>query len=486
MTERGPSSPLELLLPEGVARGVLVLGSACPPRLRPATTDLHRDEAAEATDLVVIAPGAGELREPRWLESAVERGADVLSRDGLVYVLVPPRSRRRARALLRKRGLDPEWPFLHLPDSGENRHLVPLEPEAARHAFAGVVPLVPWKRVAVGALLRAGGARALALAADDVAFVARRPRAAPPFAWLTQFDKAPEGRRAVVITASWRPNGPHVVLEPFPHGPAGPCVAKLALDGEPTGEQARLAQLGETAGRAGARVPEPLAGGDVHGAPVMLESRLSGRLAAPLLARRKARLTPIASAVATWLASWHRLTTTPCQLDRDRLERELLGPAEAIAPALDGGAAYLDRLAKLCLAAEGTTVALVATHNDLTMWNVLVDGDGHLGIVDWESAEPAALPLKDFFYATVDAVAATNRYRDRPGAVRDCFEPHGAHAALGDLQASVAAAAGAGPEVVALAFHATWLGHAASEARSAAASDERPFLEIAQGLVRRV
>lgn len=460
-----------------------MLGAGCPARLWPRR--VSQEAPAGGVDLVVVAPTPEELRGRAWLGHALERSAAAVAPAGVVYLLVPPRARAHARRILRGHGLAVESAFLHLPNAGESRHVVPLEPTAARQAFAGVAPLVPWKRVAAGALLRVGGGTVMAAAASDVALVARRPRAAPLFAWLRDLDGAPEGRRAVVMTSSWRPSGPRVVLEAFPHGPGGPAVAKLSLDGEQAGEGARLAQVGDSARRAGARVPELLASGDVHGAPALLETRLGGRLAAPLLARRPSRLTPIVTGVVTWLESWQHVTATSARLDRGLLERELLGPAEELAPALEGGSRYLDRLRERCAEAEGTIATVTAAHNDLTMANVLVDGDGDLGVVDWEAAEGAALPLKDFFYAVVDAVAATGRYRDRPGAVKDCFEPGGRHAALGRRQVSVAAAVGAGPEVVSLAFHATWLGHAANEARSAAPSDPRPFLEIAQGLARR-
>jgi hypothetical protein len=120
----------------------------------------------------------------------------------------------------------------------------------------------------------------------------------------------------------------------------------------------------------------------------------------------------------------------------------------------------------------------------MTMWNVLLDRGGRLGIVDWEAAEEATLPLKDLFYAVTDAVAATRRYADRPGAVRECFAPDGRHAATAArLQAAGAAAAEASPELVELSFHACWLGHAANERREGDPLDPTPFRDIVQWLV---
>lgn len=118
-----------------------------------------------------------------------------------------------------------------------------------------------------------------------------------------------------------------------------------------------------------------------------------------------------------------------------------------------------------------------------SVWNVLSDPRGRLGVVDWEAAEEATLPLKDLFYACVDAVAATGRYADRPGAYDACFTPRGTSAGMvGRLQDSMTAALNVAPEIVELSRHACWLGHALNEARSAERSAPRPFLQIVRRL----
>lgn len=117
----------------------------------------------------------------------------------------------------------------------------------------------------------------------------------------------------------------------------------------------------------------------------------------------------------------------------------------------------------------------VAAHHDLTTANVLV-GDG-LGIVDWDAAEAAALPLTDFFYAAADARAAATGFRDRVGAFGATFGPDGKPAPdVAPLLSRLVAALELDPAVVELCFHACWLRHAANEV---AQSGPGPFMEIA-------
>ena len=227
-----------------------------------------------------------------------------------------------------------------------------------------------------------------------------------------------------------------------------------------------------------------VAGGELHGAPALVETRVDGLIAGTLLARRPRRLKPILEEVIRWLAEWQRLTVKPGRLDAALLERELLAPAETIAPELEAGRRFLDQVAARCAATEGSAAPLAAAHNDLTMWNVLI-GRGGVGVVDWEVATEATLPLKDFFYASADAVAATDRYRDRPGAARACFDPEGRHTDwIRRLQSVVADATGTDFVLAELSFQATWIGHAANEVRTTEANAPRPFLDIARRLAQ--
>jgi hypothetical protein len=378
--------------------------------------------------------------------------------------------------------------MLHLPDVRRSSDLVPLERRAARFAFDQVVPLRRWKRRVAAALFALGAGRALAVSDARVALVARRASARPLFDWLESPGIQQSMARGVIVSLSRRVDGGSVLLHPVPRGGETGVVVKLGLDPgrEVLAEGEALEKLGPAARLAGAEVPTPLPGRPFPGAQVLAQTRVAGELLAPALMRRPERLGRVLASVSAWLEQWHRLTMVRSEQVGERLNRELLTPLEALTPLLHACDEYVAAVRARCAALASNPAPLAAAHNDLTMWNLLLDRDGRLGVVDWESAEEAALPLKDFFYAMVDAVAATGGYEDRVSAARDCFGAGGRHATtVGRFQNAVARAVGASPELVEVSFHACWLGHAANELRSAGPSDEAPFREIVQWLVER-
>ena len=479
-SERPRRSILELLLPGGRAANALVLGDGCPERLRPAAPD----GGAESCALVVVAPSGAEV-DRGWLSDSIERCAEALAPDGVAYVLVPRRARFRARRLLHSRGLVLEPPLLHLPSAADTRQLVPLERDAAGDAFERVVRLSGWKRRVIGLLfaVRAGGLVAALL--PDVAIVARPRDARPLVAWLR--SHGPPGRDVLraALTSSWTPGAASVVVHPVGDDEAAPVVAKLSLNaaGSVSREAETLTSVGARAARAGAAVPEPVARFDLDGIPVLVESRVEGQPAAPELMRRPERLEDTIGVVADWLERWQWSTARRAPLSRDLLERDLLRPAAAVARDIEGGDEYLNLMQALADRVADTPAPLADSHNDLTMWNVLLGPGEELGVVDWESAAPATLPLTDFFYMAADAVAATRGYRDRAEAARACFVRGREHAALvSDRRDRIARSLGVSDELAEVCFHACWAGHAANEKRAAEAGADRPFLEIVRWL----
>ena len=471
-------SILELLLPGGRARQALVLGRGCPERLAPASP-----EGDGPYGLVVVAPARDDATRI-WLAEAVERCAANLDADGVAYVLVPRRKRLRARRLLRSRGLVLEPPLLHLPSAYDTRRLVPLERHAARDAFDRVVRLRGWKRVLIRLVFALGGGRLLAALLTDVAPVARPRDARPLLAWLRSHGPPGTGSLRAALTTSWTPGASSVVVHPLAGDDVTPVVAKVSLDPARVSRESEvLSSLGPAAARAGATVPDLLASFDLDGVPVLVESRVEGRPVAPELIRRPARLEPTLARVADWLDLWHRATAREAPVSRELLERELLAPAASVASDLDDGDGYLRALQAVCRDFEGRPAPLADSHNDLTMWNVLLGPVGELAVVDWESAEAGTLPLKDLFYMAADAVAATERYSDRLEAVRDCFVPGRRYAALVSRRRdAIARALGVSDELAELCFHACWVGHAANEKRAAEPGADRPFLAIVRWL----
>jgi hypothetical protein len=171
-------------------------------------------------------------------------------------------------------------------------------------------------------------------------------------------------------------------------------------------------------------------------------------------------------------------------LDNEQLSQYLLAPTAILAPLLEQGKAYQDWLTARCAMLRGWRAPFVATHNDLTMWNILLDEQGGIGVVDWETASAQGFPLVDFFYAVTDAVAAVRGYVDRPQAFAACFAPRGSYEhVVGRLLRRFRHAVEIPDAIADLCFHACWLHHAVNEHHSSGSSAPRPFFKIMQWLV---
>jgi aminoglycoside phosphotransferase (APT) family kinase protein len=261
------------------------------------------------------------------------------------------------------------------------------------------------------------------------------------------------------------------------------AVAKVSQ--RATDELRALSRIAPLAGRAGVQVPDVLSSGEVGGVPVVLQSALAGRSAALLVKERRVTPADLQAQLTAWLARWGHLSAQGRPLHIEDFEQRILSPAQQLAPLLIDYARYDQYLRALCSKAVGAACPLVSGHNDLTAANVLLDERGDLAIVDWEEASTDSLPLMDFFYAAVDAVAATESYADRPGAFASCFTAGGAHAQfVADLQSRLAQELGVDDIAQEACFHACWLHHAANEARRSAHPDAGPFVTILRTIAR--
>jgi hypothetical protein len=211
----------------------------------------------------------------------------------------------------------------------------------------------------------------------------------------------------------------------------------------------------------------------------MLQSAVSGRSAAVILAEAPQQLSDVCLRLTEWLQNWNRESLEVKPLTVERLASEVIAPARQLADFLEKGDEYAESLEQRCAALVGESVPFVAAHNDLTMANLFLNETGRLGVVDWEAASEHGLPLIDFYYAMVDAVAAAKRYADRLQAFRDCFTIEGRNAGvIGDFERRLHRALSLSPAVADLCFHACWLHHAANENRTSTPSALRPFLSI--------
>ncbi|MEJ7811828.1 MAG: phosphotransferase [Gemmatimonadaceae bacterium] len=481
------------------------MGSGCPAPLLPDSPG--RADAADLADLIVLAPTTTECRTSGWLEEAARRSAEALAGDGVLYALVPTRGGARVAGVLRDLGLAAGAPFVHVQHGASMHYLVPLAGGAAEYAFGQLIPMRRWRRRAIMLVLGLGGPRALLAhlvrrgPMPALGFAMQRAGARPLFEWL--FWTGGEARDAgviglaraagtAVVRMKWRGARGTVVIHRFTgRDPLPSAVAKLPLmatapdkpdDARHEDEAARIERFGPGASAAGARVPRAAGGSSRGSCPVALQTIVSGTPAAGLIMSGRRRALDIIERTVRWLECWNRSSARAGSLDPGRAGRELLAPATTLAPFLARGHEYVDWLATRCATSAVAPLPVVATHNDLTAANILIDGDREIGVIDWESARGDGLPLVDFYYATADAAAATRHYADRVGSVAACFAPGGTHAAaVGPLAARVQRAVGVSDDVAELCFHACWLHHAANEQREAeiaGGAGAGPFLEI--------
>ena len=401
-----------------------------------------------------------------------------------MYARVPRKRRRAARRALQEAGLVLESPLVHLPAADSPRYLLPLRTEPWRHALGQVVAARPLgRRILLRAQALPFGNPLLFNAMPAVGIVARRPGADPLLTWVARLGGETRETTDAVVATSWRGPEAPVVLHCFARGEADPWgVAKVA-EGSST-EAELLDAVGVTARAAGVRVPRRLASARLARRSVVVESVVPGRPAADVLRRSPVRFVELATGIATWLERWNVSTAEAEGASAGRLREELLDRAGELEPLIPGGRAYRSWLAERCTALEGRDLPLVAVHNDLTMWNVVLDEHASIGVLDWAEAEERGLPLADFFYSMADAAAACEGYGDRLDAVRSCFWPDGARAAVVlPMQHRVAAALGLAPPAVELSFHGCWLRHAQNEQRAEGAGDDS-FLSIVRWLAR--
>jgi hypothetical protein len=195
-------------------------------------------------------------------------------------------------------------------------------------------------------------------------------------------------------------------------------------------------------------------------------------------------LYPILTRIIDWLERWHRTTVIVRPLQMEHLKQSLLTPLESLTPFLPGSEGYRDWLVGRVRAVVGVPVPFVATHNDLTMANIIWDGHELLGVLDWETGKAESWPLVDFYYALTDAVRIAAGCTGWLDAFKACFQPGGSYAtSTADWQERLRSAIGISPGLAERCFHACWLHHALNEHQVGHPGTTRPFLEIVRWLV---
>jgi Phosphotransferase enzyme family len=452
---RGSPTALELLLPAGVARGTAVFGSGCPPRLAAAL------ESSQAPDLAVLAPGERPERSSAWAEATAAAVARTLRHDGTAVVVAAPVARRRLVRELRGQGFRTIGLYLHLPSFARTIFVVPLRRSTLRYVVERLIARSSWRRSALLALTRIPRLAALS---PSTGVVMCRDEAVTPFDWLGVRDGV------LQLPRQWSDG---TVVHGFESGPLPSVIAKVR-EGVATDE------VRERAATAGIRVPRVLRHVALGDASAKVEEALHGLPAASALAAKgEERALALLADLERLLTRWNSATLGP-PLHTERLERETVDRARALQQVLDPQGTYADYLRTLCRAdIAGRTVA---AHNDLTTWNILVDGKGGLALLDWDEADVAGLPLVDFAYAAVDAVTVAGAV-DRLAGYRLCFEAGSIGRRVRGALERLAGGAQLTPAAAELCLHACWLRHASNE--HARREQPTPFLEIVREVAAR-
>jgi len=471
-------SPLALLHPEGAVRASLVLGSACPPRLCAPSGEVRDGDCG----LIVLSPSATECQASGWLDSAARAVQGRLADDGLVYVHVPWRWRAKTYRALRERGLQRRLTMLHAPNWRDTRFVIPLEADAVAYAASHLIPLTVRRGRLAAAAAGAPFLRTLVgLYWRPTALLFMRPGAPRVGRWMLDLLSDRAMRGGLVIGATTRQ--PQAVVHLVGSAAHLRCIAKLPLsrsvDSALEREALLIREHATAAETAGASVPNAQIRELPDGRRVFLHRPLEGAPAAILLASGRERMETVAMLVTGWLERWNRETVSIRPLEQRLLEREVLDPASIVSPFIDHGAELIAHLTARCAAVRGKQAPLVASHNDLTMWNVLIDPGRSLGILDWETARAESLPMLDFSYALADIAAAAARYTDRKRGYEACFGAHGRYTGIAaQIERRLRECLGVPPDVAALSFDACWIQHAANEVRRRGADAPRPFLGI--------
>jgi GT2 family glycosyltransferase len=427
-------------------------------------------------DFILFRPGLRWLTRRR--RKAVTALAQSAAPDAVLYVVASPIVRGMVGRALRRGGLRREAAFVHRPRQAPTRLLVPLDAARGRYAAEALGPSAAPTRLVSRAVFSRALRRPVELLAPGVGLLFLRPDGRRPFEWLSFAGIRP----SVSDTLLLRPRAGARLLV-FHGNEADPRCSVFVSNGD-SGEGSRLAAdaAAESAAAAGAIVPRLLAVGSVGRRTVLVESGVSGELGAAVLQRKPAGLLDVLEQITAWIERWHDQTAQVAVLTPDLARLKLLGPAEDLRALV--GEQYIELLANSCEHLLGSPIPMVATHGDLTMWNVLLQKrSDRLGVVDWETGDPASLPVGDLVYAAVDASAAVDGYADRQAAFEQCFAKGGSLAV--DLEARVsrvAEAAGAERVAISLSFHACWLQHARNERLRIGASPEGPFQGIARSL----
>jgi aminoglycoside phosphotransferase (APT) family kinase protein len=422
---------------------------------------------ADARELLrLLTPHGGRASRLRildfplpWPAIASRRAGDLSDDDLLVVRTHAPRIAQR---VLRRRGLQASV-YAVAPSVEHARLATPLSrPVRGGRSFRAVLSR---------ASIRLHARELAGREAQVVLFVTRK---AAPGRWIAEMAQLEGARLPVTAKLSWRGRrGGAIALVGEGGGKAAGRFVKIAFDTARAEhlrrEHALLRSVAATVPGATVAVPRVIALNELDGTACLIEDLVEGSVAAGLKPRE---IEVVFARLAAWLQAWHEATLD----NRDGAEHEALDLVDlgGLAAASDGDLGYRQWLLGASKADPEATAFRVAVHGDLTLWNLIVASpSGPIWLVDWEDASPQGPPLSDLFYAAVDAELASGVH-DRRLQAFDAIFP-APRTQIGAECKRVSERLGLAAGAVRLAFHETWLRHAANEVGR---GDQSDFQEI--------
>jgi aminoglycoside phosphotransferase len=362
---------------------------------------------------------------------ALQMAVQLLRPGGRIYVESGGAFARRDRGLrphavcrwLRRLGLPAPHMALHWPDFERCTRIIPIQRAALRHAVhsgmlgGAVAPVAPLLRPSVvewfapaisvtAATMEPAGGAAMSSAG---AFLATRRDALAP---------VPRGVNGLgastLITPRFRASSHVISLVPGQDGwPPALAVKAARLPGDRSALDREASNLRALqASRRGGfdTIPQVVAYEEYAGHPLLVETAIAGTLMHRAVVRRHPDA--CSRAVFEWIVEVHSATRR--EPDHSWLDRLVESPLARLARVLDGDAACGEMVCATRETAERLRrerLPLVFEHGDLSHPNILLTEAREAAVLDWESAEPAGLPLCDLIFAlTYIAVARRPRW----------------------------------------------------------------------------
>lgn len=405
-----------------------------------ADVELHAHPGAPSgeVDLLVVSEPGIRLRRPRGLAAFL--AACLVTADPRQAVVVPWALRESTRADLERQGFTTIRPLASATGPGGR----PL-----RRPGGGYVALRGGGRTPDGT-----GGEADPPPPAWLADLAGGQSWAPgPGGWSLTVPQVYPSQKAVVRLRSRPAAAPTAVVK---------VVRHPRFNARLENEAARLCSLPTSAPAAAARSPGVLGSGTLAGLAFVVEGAVAGRpfLETSALTPDCALAADAVAAIGDLLAPDHRTVGGDRLAERlDALLARFVDREQPPAPVSQ----FLERQIRSIGASR---LPAAVFHGDLGTWNLL-EHEGSVRILDWESAEDPGPPLWDLAYFTRSYLVRAGRRRglDRDRAVaRHLIGASGFNRAAAGWFADYAGRAGLGPDVVEALFHTTWLHRAVKEA----------------------